>query len=148
MPPVVNPEKCDGCKALAVPACNYICPNDLMYLDKTTGKSYNIEPDMCWECFSCAKMCPQGAIEIRHYSDVGPLGGRLIPMRGTDSIMWTVIYRSGKVLRFKMVIRTTPWGSIKAPQEYPEPDPNKLKEPVLSHEPEKLGVPEVPKLKK
>ncbi len=148
MPPVVNPEKCDGCKALAVPACNYICPNDLMHLDKTTGKSYNIEPDMCWECFSCAKMCPQGAIEIRHYTDVAPLGGRLVPMRGTDSIMWTVIYRSGKVLRFKMVIRTTPWGSIKAPQEYPEPDPAKLKEPVLSHEPEKLGVPEVPKLKK
>ncbi len=148
MPPVVNPEKCDGCKALAVPACNYICPNDLMHLDKTTGKSYNIEPDMCWECFSCAKMCPQGAIEIRHYSDVGPLGGRLVPLRGTDSIMWTVIFRSGKVLRFKMVIRTTPWGSIKAPTEYPEPPADKIKSPELSHEPEKLGVSELPKPKK
>ena len=34
MPSYVNPDKCDGCKALDKTACQYICPNDLMVLDK------------------------------------------------------------------------------------------------------------------
>ncbi len=36
MPSFVNVEKCDGCKALDKTACQYICPNDLMVLDKET----------------------------------------------------------------------------------------------------------------
>jgi adenylylsulfate reductase subunit B len=50
MPTYVNPDKCDGCKALAKPACMYICPSNIMHLDTTIGKAYNIEPDLCWEC--------------------------------------------------------------------------------------------------
>ena len=34
MPSYVNPDKCDGCKALDKTACQHICPNDLMVLDK------------------------------------------------------------------------------------------------------------------
>ena len=34
MPSFVIPDKCDGCKALDKTACQYICPNDLMVLDK------------------------------------------------------------------------------------------------------------------
>jgi len=39
MPTYVNPDKCDGCKALDRPACMYICPNDLLilYLRSTSG---------------------------------------------------------------------------------------------------------------
>ena len=114
MPTFVNPEKCDGCKALDRPACHYICPNDLMALDPQIGKSYNREPDLCWECYSCVKVCPQSAIDMRGYADVVPLGGSLAPMRGTDSIMWVVRYRDGKAKRFKFPIRTTPWGSVEA----------------------------------
>jgi len=29
MPSFVNPEKCDGCKALERTACEYICPERL-----------------------------------------------------------------------------------------------------------------------
>ena len=50
MPTYVNPDKCDGCKALDKPACMYICPSDIMHLDQSMGKAYNIEPDLCWEC--------------------------------------------------------------------------------------------------
>ena len=50
MPSFVNPEKCDGCKALDKTACQYSCPNDLMVLNKDTMKAYNQEPDQCWEC--------------------------------------------------------------------------------------------------
>ncbi len=107
MPTFVRTEKCDGCKGQDRTACMYICPHDLMKLDKDgseTGhamKSYNQEPEQCWECYSCVKICPQNAIECRHYADVVPLGGSVQPLRGTDSIMWTIKFRNGNMKRFK-----------------------------------------------
>jgi len=56
-------------------------------------KAYNQEPEQCWECYSCVKICPQQAIEVRHYADIVPLGGSVQPLRGTDSIMWTIKFR-------------------------------------------------------
>ena len=41
-----------------------------------------------------------------------PMGATLEPVRGTHSIMWTAKYRDGRVKRFKLPIRSTPWGSI------------------------------------
>ena len=103
MPSYVNPDKCDGCKALDRPACHYICPNDLMHLDKEQGKSVNIEPDLCWECYACVKTCPQSAIDIRAYADIAPMGASITPLRGTDTIMWTVKFRDGQIKRFKLI---------------------------------------------
>jgi adenylylsulfate reductase subunit B len=42
-----------------------------------------------------------------------PLGGMVQPLRGTDSIMWTIKFRNGTLKRFKFPIRTTAEGSIK-----------------------------------
>jgi adenylylsulfate reductase subunit B len=111
MPTYVRTDKCDGCKGQDKTACMYICPHDLMMLDKdgsATGhamKAYNQEPEQCWECYSCVKICPQNAIEVRHYADIVPLGG-------SDSIMWTIKFRNGTLKRFKFPIRTTSEGSI------------------------------------
>ena len=69
MPSFVIQEKCDGCKGGDKTACMYICPNDLMVLDPDAMKAYNQEPDQCWECFSCVKICPTQAIEVRGYAD-------------------------------------------------------------------------------
>ena len=41
-----------------------------------------------------------------------PLGGSVQPLRGSDSIMWTIKFRNGTLKRFKFPIRTTPEGSI------------------------------------
>ena len=118
MPTFVRTEKCDGCKGQDKTACMYICPHNLMKLDKDgseTGhamKAFNQEPEQCWECYSCVKICPQGAIECRHYADIVPLGGSVQPMRGSDSIMWTIKFRNGTLKRFKFPIRTTAEGSI------------------------------------
>ena len=112
MPTFVDPSKCDGCKGGEKTACMYICPNDLMVLDPDAMRAYNQEPDACWECYSCVKICPQGAITARPYADFAPLGGTCIPMRSADSIMWTVNFRDGSTKRFKFPIRTTPEGSI------------------------------------
>lgn len=38
MPAYVNPDRCDGRKALERRACMYICPMDLMKLDTATGR--------------------------------------------------------------------------------------------------------------
>jgi adenylylsulfate reductase subunit B len=134
----------------------YICPNDLMKYDASLGKAFskehgmafNQEPDLCWECFSCVKACPQGAIVMRGYADVVPLGGSLVPMRGTDAIMWTAKYRDGQMKRFKFPIRTTAWGSIDPFKEAPTPPAEALKKQDLYAESKWLMVEQLPTLAK
>ncbi len=92
-------------------------------------KAYNQEPEQCWECFNCVKICPQQAIEVRGYSDFVPLGSSTIPMRGTDSIMWTIKFRNGILKRFKFPIRTTAEGSVEPYAGKPAPDFANLKTP-------------------
>ena len=112
MPTFVISEKCDGCKGQDKTACMYICPHDLMYLDKDKMKALNQEPEQCWECQCCVKACPQQAIEVRAYADVVPMGGACIPLRTDQAIMWTIKFRDGEVKRFKFPVRTTAVGSI------------------------------------
>jgi adenylylsulfate reductase subunit B len=88
----------------------YICPNDLMVLDKERMKAYNRTPEMCWECLCCVKICPQQAMDLRGYDDFVPMGASCIPLRGSDNIMWTIKFRNGTVKRFKFPTRTTPEG--------------------------------------
>jgi adenylylsulfate reductase subunit B len=120
MPTYVDPEKCDGCKGGEKTACMYICPNDLMILDPEEMRAFNQEPEGCWECYSCIKICPQGAITARPYADFAPMGGTSIPLRGSEDIMWTIKFRNGSVKRFKFPIRTTAEGSIKPFDGKPE----------------------------
>ena len=129
MPSFVITEKCDGCKAQDKTACQYICPNDLMALDRDLMKAYNQEPEQCWECYNCVKICPTQAIEVRGYADFVPLDANVIPMRGTDAIMWTVKFRNGILKRFKFPIRTTAEDSVDCYTGKPEADMSKLKEP-------------------
>ena len=144
MPTFVNPDKCDGCKALTRPACQYICPHDLMKLDTDIGRAFNQEPDACWECFACVKMCPQSAIDLRGYADVMPMGATATPLRGTDSIMWAIKFRDGTLKRFRFPIRTTPWGSIQPHQRASEPNEESLRDSSISGESYFLGVDTLP----
>jgi adenylylsulfate reductase subunit B len=142
MPSFVITEKCDGCKAQDKTACQYICPNDLMILDRDLMKAYNQEPDQCWECYNCVKICPQQAIEVRGYADFMPLGGNVIPMRGSDAIMWTVKFRNGKLKRFKFPIRTTPEGSVDPYAGKPEASIDNIKKAgYFTHQGEGKSLP-------
>ena len=141
MPSFVIPDKCDGCKALDKTACQYICPNDLMVLDKDKMKAYNRDVSMCWECYNCVKICPTQAVDMRGYADFVPMGASVVPLRSTDNIMWTVKFRNGTVKRFKFPIRSTPEGKADPYGVWnTEPDING---PTLSTEPDSLGLPEV-----
>jgi len=142
MPSFVITDKCDGCKGQDRTACLYICPNDLMVLDQKAMKAYNREPAMCWECYNCVKICPQQAIDVRGYADFCPVGASVVPLRGTDDIMWTVKFRDGSIKRFKFPIRTTPEGTAK-------PDggfgfgPGNLDDQLLATEPASLRTDKV-----
>ena len=77
------------------------------------------------------KICPQNAIEVRHYADIVPLGGSVQPLRGSDSIMWTIKFRNGTIKRFKFPIRTTAEGSIDPYGGKPAPKVADLASPGL-----------------
>jgi adenosine phosphosulphate reductase, beta subunit len=139
MPTYVIPAKCTGCGD-----CVNICPSHIMQFTKSGifgRKAVNIEPESCWECYNCVKHCPQGAVQLRGYIDFTPLGGAVEVYRDekTNRVYWTIRYRNGTVKYFIFPIRTTPWGSIKPPQEAPEPSKEMLRTPYLSFEHEKLG---------
>jgi adenylylsulfate reductase subunit B len=148
MPSFVIAEKCDGCKGQDKTACLYICPNDLMALNKETMKAYNQEPTFCWECYNCVKICPQQAMEVRGYADFMPLGAASTPLRGTEDIMWTIKFRDGRIKRFKYPTRRTPEGSIRTFEGYPEAKLEDLDNQLLFTEPEGLGISELPTLKR
>ena len=141
MPSYVNPDKCDGCKALDKTACQHICPNDLMVLNKETMKAFNRDVSMCWECYNCVKICPTQAVEVRGYADFVPMGGSVVPMRSTDSIMWTVKFRNGTVKRFKFKNRTVPEGKVEVSGGYTSAAT--LSDTSLCTEPAALGLPQV-----
>ena len=45
-----------------------------MHIDETIRRAKNIEPNFCWECYSCVKACPNHAIDVRGYADFAPMG--------------------------------------------------------------------------
>jgi len=125
-----------------------ICPSDIMHIDRTYRRAYNIEPNFCWECYSCVKACPQHAIDVRGYADFAPLGHSVRVLREEEKgmIYWKIKYRDGRVKEFAFPIRTTPWGSIKSPSDYEAPDADSLNSPLLAHEPTALKVDKLPTL--
>jgi adenylylsulfate reductase subunit B len=108
MPTFVYMTRCDGCGH-----CVDICPSDIMHIDTTYRRAFNIEPNMCWECYACVKACPQFAIDCRGYADFAPLGHSVRVRREEDkaTISWKIQFRDGCEKNFVSPIRTTPWGS-------------------------------------
>jgi adenylylsulfate reductase subunit B len=119
-----------------------------MHIDRTYRRAYNIEPNFCWECYSCVKACPQQAIDVRGYADFAPLGHKVRVLRDEQmgTVSWKIRYRDGRVKEFTFPIRTTPWDSIRAPSAYEPPDASALTSPMLAHEPSALNVESLPTL--
>jgi adenylylsulfate reductase subunit B len=135
--------RCDGCGQ-----CVDICPSDIMHIDSVYRRSYNVEPNFCWECYSCVKACPQHAIDVRGFADFAPLGHKVRVLReeASGTIAWKIRYRDGRVKEFRFPIRTTPWDSIKPPADYAAPAADALCSQMLAHEPAALMVVALPTL--
>ncbi len=140
MPTFVYMTRCDGCGH-----CVDICPSDIMHIDKTYRRAVNIEPNMCWECYSCVKACPQNAIDARGYADFAPLGHSVRVRREEEkgTISWRIKFRDGRQKDFVSPITTKPWGSaIPRIADLPAPSEEDMKSQHLCYEPGGLNVEE------
>ncbi|MEM7405440.1 MAG: adenylyl-sulfate reductase subunit beta [Pseudomonadota bacterium] len=138
MPTFVYMTRCDGCGH-----CVDICPSDIMHIDKTYRRAVNIEPNMCWECYSCVKACPQNAIDDRGYADFAPLGHSVRVRREEEkgTISWRIKFRNGTQKDFVSPITTKPWGSaIPTVADLPPPTAEDVESQHLLYEPEALNV--------
>ena len=137
MPTFVYTSKCDGCGK-----CVDICPSDILHLAPGQRKAFNMEPNYCWECYSCVKACPQHAIDVRGYADFAPLNHKVTVLREEEknAVSWKIVYRDGSKKEFSFPIRTTTWGSIKPPQDYEVPKSEDIETAELSHEPQYLKI--------
>jgi len=135
MPTFVYMTACDGCGH-----CVDICPSDIMHIDPVTRRAVNIEPNFCWECYSCVKACPQNAIDDRGNSDFAPMNHKVRVLREPEkgTISWRLKFRDGREKNFVSPIRTTEWGTIKCASEYEAPDASGIDSQELAHEPDYL----------
>ena len=147
MPTFVKMTSCDGCGH-----CVDICPSDIMHIDETIRRAVNIEPNFCWECYSCVKACPQNAIDVRGYADFAPMGHSVRVLREEEkgTISWKVKFRNGKEKNFVSPITTKPWGKhIPKLAEKEVPNKEALDSQLLFFEPDGLnidtGLPEMKK---
>ncbi|WP_038028264.1 MULTISPECIES: adenylyl-sulfate reductase subunit beta [unclassified Thioalkalivibrio] len=140
MPTFVYMTRCDGCGY-----CVDICPSDIMHIDETTRRAYNIEPNMCWECFSCVKACPHHAIDVRGYADFAPLGHSVRVDRDEErgTIAWKIKFRDGREKDFLSPITTKPWGKhIPQLADVPAPDKSMRDSQLLFNEPKYIRMDE------
>ena len=101
--------RCDGCGH-----CVDICPSDIMHIDENIRRAVNIEPNFCWECYSCVKACPNHAIDVRGYADFAPMGHSVRVRREEEkgTISWKIKFRNGTTKDFVSPITTKPWGNL------------------------------------
>ena len=128
--------RCDGCGH-----CVDICPSDIMHIDETIRRAKNIEPNFCWECYSCVKACPQNAIDVRGYADFAPMGHKVRVLREEEkgTISWKIKFRNGTVKNFVSPITTKPWGKfIDKVADKDKPSNDMLKSQLLYNEPKYL----------
>ena len=128
--------RCDGCGH-----CVDICPSDIMHIDKLIRRAVNIEPNFCWECYSCVKACPQNAIDVRGYADFAPMGHKVRVLREEEkgTISWKIKFRNGTVKNFVSQITTKPWGKfIDKVADKDKPSNDMLKSQLLYNEPKYL----------
>ena len=63
---------------------------------------------------------------------------RVLREEAKATISWRLKFRDGREKNFVSPIRTTPWGSIKSPADYPAPRPEDFAKQELAHEPDAL----------
>jgi len=97
----VNLKKCNGCKRMKEPLCIRYCPGNLMAQDQKTGKAYIRNNSDCWDCFVCAKYCPESAISIRLPHKIANYKSSLDPKIEKNKIKWTLTNIHGKSENFE-----------------------------------------------
>ena len=61
----IDTDKCNGCGF-----CEQICPQDVIRMDKTTGKAHIAYLRDCQSCFLCEMKCPQNAVFVTPFREI------------------------------------------------------------------------------
>lgn len=88
MPPRIAVHRCNACSGRSETRCEEACPGDLMALDQERQKAYCRAVNECWDCMSCVKACPAGAISTKMPYQLGYFSASLRPVMGKNSITW------------------------------------------------------------
>ena len=59
----------------------------------------------CWDCMSCIKACPAGALEIKMPYQLGYFKATLRPIMGSNFIVWKCRDINGKEQTYRYVNR-------------------------------------------
>lgn len=92
-------ERCTGCPGVAEPPCVRVCPGDL--LRREEGKVRLLETDGCWDCASCVKLCPRGALALELSPELGGRGSRLFARTAGGRTRWLLYRAGGRVEEFE-----------------------------------------------
>jgi len=119
MPTFVYMTRCDGCGH-----CVDICPSDIMHIDPTLRRAYNID--------------------VRGYADFAPLGHSVRVIRDEEKgvIAWRIKSRNGETdMNLLAPITTKPWGKhIPKLADAPEPSQEMRDSQLLYSEPKYIRM--------
>jgi len=73
---------------------------------------------------------------------------RVLREEEKGTVSWKIKFRDGREKNFVSPIRTTPWGSIKGPAEYEDPNTQDFASQQLAHEPDALKIDSLPTISK
>ena len=98
----VDKNKCTGCKGKKEALCVKNCPGDLIYIDSETGKAAIRNPEDCWDCMVCVKLCPCQALETRLPYQLATYKASLNVKKGEKDITWKLKDIYGREETFTM----------------------------------------------
>ncbi|MCW2276797.1 4Fe-4S dicluster domain-containing protein [Heliophilum fasciatum] len=93
----IDRERCQGCNGH--PRCADVCPGNLLVLGEQ-GQIASREPDDCWDCAACVKVCPRQALSLTLPPEVGGRGSRLWARQVGGKMHWTIVDGQGRTKNF------------------------------------------------
>jgi adenylylsulfate reductase subunit B len=94
---VIDTQRCDGCGSRPTTVCEDICPGSL-YRRGTDGKTELRDPNACWDCCACVKVCPRAALTLQLPFQIAEAGHRLLARRDGDAMRFQILDRDGTEL--------------------------------------------------
>ncbi|MGE5553316.1 MAG: 4Fe-4S dicluster domain-containing protein [Betaproteobacteria bacterium] len=97
---MIDRELCLGCSEAEEPPCARTCPGDLLQSEEG-GRIALREVDGCWDCASCVKVCPRGALSLTLPVELGGRGSKLTARTAGGRTRWTLRRWDGRIEKFE-----------------------------------------------
>ncbi|MFW5787750.1 MAG: 4Fe-4S dicluster domain-containing protein [Halanaerobiales bacterium] len=101
----VDENICTGCPGHKQPPCVKNCPGDLLFIDRKTNKLKIRNPEDCWDCMVCVKVCPVSALETKLPYQLAFSNASLKVYKEDKKIIWKLNDKYGNVETFNLCIK-------------------------------------------